>query len=188
MDIYTVDVSRKMYENSKAVTSNLIDSYAWDTVLSWYIKTGIDCMNSIDYGNYIDSTITLENAVYAIHVFKDGFFWKTYAKKYRFGNLKIAPRHSEITKEKIVYEVATGSSEKTKKNNIYDLAGNLWEWTTEVRELNKSDNTNEIFAVRRGGGAYHQGEKNPIVYRNGDEKKYLYAIDFGFRVVLYILI
>ena len=28
--------------------------------------------------------------------------------------------------------MTTASSEDTKKNNIYDMAGNLWEWTEEL--------------------------------------------------------
>ena len=28
-------------------------------------------------------------------------------------------------------ELATGSSDTFKKYNIYDMAGNMWEWTTE---------------------------------------------------------
>ena len=29
------------------------------------------------------------------------------------------------------YSLGTGVTEYTKRNNIYDLAGNCWEWTTE---------------------------------------------------------
>ena len=39
--------------------------------------------------------------------------------------------------------IKTGNTEYTRKNNIYDLAGNLWEYTNEIN-------------VDRGGGFYHE--------------------------------
>ena len=47
-------------------------------------------------------------------------------------------------------EIATGSSDNTRTNNIYDLAGNMWEWTTETKIRKNGNNTNYTFAVMRG--------------------------------------
>ena len=82
-------------------------------------------------------------------------------------------------------EIATGSSENTRTNNIYDLAGNMWEWTTETRKRKRtSDNYEESFSVLRGGTFYYQGANFPIIYRSGSNSSA--NLDIGFRVVIYV--
>ena len=183
-----VTVSEKMYEGSKTVTSSLVDSYAWDTILAWYKKTGVNCMSSTSYGNYTNSELSLKNILYAIHVYKDGTGWTTIASKYNYGDLK-AP--SRTTSERTVYEIATGSAEYTKVNNIYDMAGNMWEWTTEVGDHSvtnsKPENTTGNYAVRRGGSFIYGGGDNPVSFRVGnDGSSWVGDVYIGFRVVLYI--
>lgn len=66
-------------------------------------------------------------------------------------------------------EIATGSSDETRTNNIYDLAGNMWEWTTEtIKRKRNSDNYECTFAVWRGGGFSSNGDNYPIVYHQGN--------------------
>ena len=144
-------VSREMYEDSKTVTSSLIDSYAWDTVLAWYRKTGINCLDSTNYGNYANSTMSLKNVLYAGHVYIGGVGWKLYANKYTLENLDIVADEAKNDQERTVYEIATGSMEKNKKNNVYDLAGNMLEWTTEVKDYEIDSNSTGTFSVLRGG-------------------------------------
>ena len=144
-------VSEKMYKDSSAVESALVDSYAWDTILAWYTKAEINCVNSIDYGNYSDSTMSLKNVLYAKHVYTDGVGWNMLASKYILGDIDITPKYDLIGKDRTVYEIATGSVENTKKNNIYDLAGNMWEWTTEEKDYKTNENVSETFATLRGG-------------------------------------
>ncbi len=181
-----VDVSRKMYEDSKTVTSSLIDSYAWDTVLAWYSKMGIDCIKSTSYGNYIDVEMSLKNVLYAEHVFLDEHYWKSYAAKYRLGVLEMGPRYIGTNKNRIVYEIATGGAEETKKNNIYDLAGNMWEWTTEEKNFKTDKNETGIFGVLRGGSFLSNGINISISERYGELRYSKCDINLGFRVVLYI--
>ena len=69
-----------------------------------------------------------------------------------------------------------GYSEDYKVNNIYDLAGNAYEWTMKASSGKR---------VIRGGNCNLNGEDYPASYRNGysitDEYEFL-----GFRVALYI--
>ena len=84
-------------------------------------------------------------------------------------------------------EIATGSSDDTRTNNIYDLAGNMWEWTTEtkIRKYN-DDNKNYTFAVLRGGSFSYNGSYYPVVYRYGIGTVSYTNVHVGFRAVLYI--
>ena len=145
-------------------------------------------MSSTSYGNYTNSELSLKNILYAIHVYKEGTGWTTIASKYNYGDLK-AP--SRTTSERTVYEIATGSAEYTKVNNIYDMAGNMWEWTTEVGDHSvtnsKPENTTGNYAVLRGGSFNNYGGGGPVACRYGSGGTGGSGnVDIGFRVVLYI--
>ena len=79
--------------------------------------------------------------------------------------------------------IDTGSFEETKANNIYDLSGNLLEWTQE----NYGDRDN---AVARGGYWYGylktDSTPTPASCRINRYKKDLAVRSIGFRVALYI--
>ena len=69
-----------------------------------------------------------------------------------------------------------GYNENWKTKNIYDLAGNMWEWTNEASSSNR---------VCRGGSYVDVGDTYPVSYRlNGPSSS---AFDhIGFRLRLYI--
>lgn len=74
----------------------------------------------------------------------------------------------------------TGFSEFWKANNIYDLAGNTFEWTNEI-----------YFSTRvgRGGSYYDNGSSftgGPVSGRNGHDITFNHS-SYSFREVLYIL-
>ena len=198
-----VTLSKKMYEGSSVVTSSLVDSYAWDTILAWYKKTEINCENSTDYGNYLNSKLSLKNMLYAVHVYHDGVSgtsdnsrWKTYASKYTLGSIEVPERSAKAGTDRTLYELPTGALDMTKKNNIYDLAGNMWEWTTEtgnhkIKDANGNivddGNGSSTRAVRRGGSFAGYGSGFPVAYRYGNaDALWTVGVDVGFRVVLYI--
>lgn len=64
-------VSEKMYEDNDSVKSQLIDSYAWDTIVKWMADENVDVINSTNYGNYVNTKWDV-NGLYAIHKFKYG--------------------------------------------------------------------------------------------------------------------
>ena len=69
-----------------------------------------------------------------------------------------------------------GYSDKWKVKNIYDLAGNVWEWTSEAYSSSFID---------RGGGYSSGGSVSPVSCRGYDDASYTYG-DLGFRLRLYI--
>lgn len=71
----------------------------------------------------------------------------------------------------------TGSDENWRVNNIYDLAGNVGEWTQEKYA--------SLYRIIRGGYFYNFGENFPVAFRRYSNPKNKY--DFvGFRATLYI--
>lgn len=74
--------------------------------------------------------------------------------------------------------LTTGASDTCKKMNIYDLAGNVWEWTLEY-----SSNI-DIPCALRGGSLLYTGSKYPTSYRNSHMMDWS-VVDFGFRLSLY---
>ncbi len=78
----------------------------------------------------------------------------------------------------------SGTSEYWKANNIYDLAGNAWEWTQE--RMNTG-----YYRVVRGGSYKYDGHIYPAAYRNSDRFGYGNTCDFigdgfGFRSSFYL--
>ena len=69
-----------------------------------------------------------------------------------------------------------GFNENWKVKNIYDLAGNVYEWTSEA------DSSNFIY---RGGRYSLDGSDGPVSYRGSNYANYAY-VSVGFRPRLYI--
>ena len=70
----------------------------------------------------------------------------------------------------------TGIEKRNSALNIYDIAGNMYEWTLEKRN---TDNR----PIKRSGNAYGKGDYNAMHARNATTSTISNAI--GFRVILY---
>ena len=85
------------------------------------------------------------------------------------------------TTQKYGSKQVTGFSEYWKANNIYDLAGNCWEWTQEAYGTNNR--------ARRGGSDGSSGSDNPAYSRinsNANDSRFSYlrfSSDFNNRIV-----
>jgi len=184
-------VSSKMYEGNETIESRLIDSYAWDTIVNWMAGSGVNVKSSTSYGNYVDSTITA-NGLYAEHILNiDKVNSNTEtairATNYTNGSITLGGELLEETAEMKKYkriEIATGTAEGTKIKNIYDMAGNMREWTTEIGRHNAVDGN--AYAVLRGAAYNCYGDKEPISFRRGNFGTSSIAGYIGFRVVLYV--
>ena len=74
-------------------------------------------------------------------------------------------------------ELSTGASEKFKIFNIYDMAGNMWEWSTEIGIV---EGENMKYVVLRGGSSGDLGNGSPIVRRYGYNKLDRMGISYRF--------
>ncbi len=70
-----------------------------------------------------------------------------------------------------------GAESNYQKNNIYDLAGNVFEWTMEAN--------GSTYRINRGGLSTVNGADYPVSYRSNSAPSY-WNFSVGFRVVAYI--
>ena len=153
--------------NSGGYTSSLMFGIQWDLMLAHIQNKGgvsrttlID--NSTNIGNYYNNkwNITNDKAKYN----ENGTEWKN------------CP-YQKTTETRIL--LTTGASETFAKMNIYDVAGNVWEWTLEASTDASSP------CVVRGCGCYDYGTFGPASTRGYDKVDNSNGDNIGFRVTLY---
>ncbi len=209
-------VSERMYSGNTYVTSQLVDGIAWDTIVEWIAKDGelsdVVKKDSTKNGNYANNSaegkITVENVLYAEHImnrnnsvddgwapaknYKYGTFTSGWKENYTFNSETDNKDNYNGVKENDTYrlyvEMATGVSDNTKLKNIYDLGGNMYEWTTETgfHDGENMGDSDTKYAVLRGGGFRDFGIDSSVSLRNGYEAIGNTYPNIGFRVVLYV--
>ena len=107
--------------------SRMIWGVQWDVTCLWLQQSGYDINNSEDYGNYEGTDVYSSD-----------------------GSTIIKPKGTS-------QKLETGITTFTRVNNVYDLAGNCWEWTQEAG----SDSDRLI----RGGIYNYVGSIYPVTVR-----------------------
>ena len=121
--------SKRVSGLNENVTTTMIWGSQWDETIKWLVDTGSKtneqvAKDSKEWGNYKDSTFEYTNTS---------------------GGTSTKATSSSGTR------IPTGSTEYTNANNIYDLAGNVWEWTME------GSRSYSNYRYVRGGGYYDLG-------------------------------
>ena len=148
-------------------TSSLMFGIQWDLVCKYLeVKGKLTTANinsdSSVWGNYsnVGRTISSNKAKQTTN---NGITWTTITG----------------TKPASSVLLTAGATEETNKMNIYDFAGNEWEWTLE--KTSGSDNP----CANRGGDYDSTGSIGPASYRNGNDTTSSYS-NVGFRPALYV--
>ena len=148
----------KRCKNIKGANTNvetgMIWGNQWDRTLMWLIETGSKTKEQIaddstSWGNYYNATFEYVNSSGSTATKNEGSSTR----------------------------IPTGSAEYTKANNIYDLAGNVRDWTMEASSTN--------LRVCRGGNYNYSGNSSPADTRNYYYPTYSYS-NYGCRSALYI--
>ena len=177
----------------KSYTSSLMFGVQWDLVLKHIeVKevakgTALATIQSAlrrdskDWGNYYNASFEINRGKYA----KYGALttWYNYnnesglANCVTYANGKSTKLSASSSSNSIL--LTTGASDACKKMNIYDLAGNVREWTLEY-----TANTNYPCTFR-GGYCSSNGSSFPAFYRNSSTTTLSFYVDIGFRPSLF---
>ena len=134
------ELSRDMYKSEAKVTSDLINSYAWDTAIVFIQKCGTESNSS------------------------------TYSSTYGYSSTSTSEPQTTGT------NILEATNKVDKQCNIFDMAGNCWEWTTETFSVSSQPcvfrggnyNTNAFCTSFRGfdstSDAYSYHSFRPLLY------------------------
>ena len=155
--------------NSGTKTSSLMFGVQWDLVLAFMHNKGNIAdstltSNSTTIGNYKNNLWTIKNA--------NAKYSTDYGRTFTAcPNPFKKDADSEIL-------LTTGADSSFSVQNIYDIAGNVYEWTLE-----KTDR-DSLPCAQRGGDVYDTGSGSPAAKRNNyyTSSAYYYI---GFRVTLW---
>ena len=145
--------------NSQA---NLLFGIQWDLTLEFLsVKCEADTSGSEIWGNYYNVSFIIDRGQYNTS-------WTSSSGWINAKNV--------MKPENMNYKLTTGAADRNKMMNIYDLAGNVWEWTLE------SDGPEVI--DRGGSGQSGYGHMRPVYYR---DLMYTdsYDISTGMRASIY---
>ena len=162
-----VYLSKNMYTAGEiGATSTLCYGVQWDAAMKFVEDSTHSTTNSTTWGNYADNAWTIDRTTAS---YTDSTNVKTGSWT------KITSNKSKTNSESIL--LTTGASDSFKAKNIFDLAGNVREWTMEAY--------NSTLRVYRGGYYYTNGSNIPASGRSNNYPTYGNG-GIGFRPALYL--
>ena len=158
----------------KGITSSLMFGIQWDLVLKYLETKGVAeselKTNSSSWGNYrdVEFPVAEENkyAIYSNYTLRE---WADVPANY------IKPSYSSSGNGILL---STGATKRNSKMNIYDLAGNVDEWTLE-----KSTDIAGPCAGR--GGVYYNNGFDVSASKRANNSASYSSSNIGFRPALY---
>ncbi len=167
-----------MYSNNNYVKSGLVTGTQWDMMMKYMRDTGnVDILTST-WGNY--DNVSLTNLI--------GYYTNLNSSSGATDGFKNTEALTTNSGTSSYVLLTTGSTEQVKKMNLYDVAGNLWEWTQEASYADNLDynmNTTYNTYMLRGGAFGSASSAYPAAYRAYDYAPDTSA-DRGFRLALYL--
>ena len=132
-NLYNACRNSKLQASDK-VKTQMIWGCQWDVTMNWLISSGAKTSDEVNtdsssWGNYYATSVKADDGT------------------------------TDIKASKKSAKLNTGVTTFTMANNIYDLAGNVWELTQEAY--------NTFFRAYRGGSYNISGSSNPASYRYG---------------------
>ena len=163
-----VYLSNSLYtgKTGYGVKSMLCTGAAWDSMLDFIKDSGHNVRSSTSWGNYNNSGFTVYRGRHMFQAATLAYGWETSDATY--GYSKTQDKDTLLT---------TGATERNSSKNIYDVAGNCMEWTTEASGAG--------YRVLRGGSCRSKGTDSPASNRTDffpDGVK----LEFSFRPLLYV--
>ena len=158
---------------------SLIFGIQWDLVLK-YIETKNATTksnlttDSTKIGNYYNSAFTLNRGKFA--KYNELSDWKAYNSEEEPTLVTGSQKQAQSSKSNAIL-LTTGATEATNLQNIYDIAGNVLEWTLEFYDTSNP-------CVRRGG-SYGGNGSNDTAEGRGLDSTGDYYDTIGFRVGLW---
>ena len=157
-----VYLSKNMYTiGTVGATSTLCYGVQWNAIMNFVEDSTHNITNSTSWGNYGNNTWTIN---------------RTTASYYTSGKWTTIGSTSKTKTNSEEYLLTTGASDTFKAKNIFDLAGNVEEWTMEAEN-------SSFMRVLRGGTYY---ATNCSVSKYNSVSPTIGISEYGFRIALYL--
>jgi len=164
--------AQSMY-NTNYVYSGLITGAQWDVMINKIASVeGKSLTDSESWGNYYGKALTYTGRS---ATFNSSAQTLSAFSERQTNGIKNANTNIILT---------TGASETAKAYNLYDVAGNIWEWTEET-SFDGGDTATQ-YREMRGSSFAVNSSTIPVCYRSGENSVDRFFVSVGFRVVLYI--